>query len=82
MNKVILTKWGNSFGVRIPLSFLKEIEAYPGEPFELTATEEGGLMLSPIKNPQQGWLEAFNQTDQNEKIDFINNDFDEDEWKW
>ncbi len=85
MSIVTLTKWGNSIGIRIPSTIIKEAHLYPGEELEIKADEKGGLTLIPIKNQQEGWLEKFNAIadSSSEKIHFdIENDFDTDEWTW
>jgi antitoxin component of MazEF toxin-antitoxin module len=86
MSAVTLTQWGNSLGVRIPAHFLKKIKAYLGERFELSINKNGGLTLTPINHPQEGWLEAFNtaaDTGHDELLlSNIENDFDQDEWEW
>ncbi|MBA2652795.1 MAG: AbrB/MazE/SpoVT family DNA-binding domain-containing protein [Tatlockia sp.] len=85
MSTVTLTKWGNSVGIRIPATILKEAHLAPGEELEIRADEKGVLILIPIKNQQEGWLERFNAIadSTNEKLYLdISNDFDADEWTW
>ena len=85
MSTVTLTKWGNSIGIRIPSALMKEAHLYPGEELEIKADKKGGLILSPIKNQQEGWLEKFNTAAKlsDEKVHCdIANDFDTDEWTW
>lgn len=81
-----LVKWGNSVGIRIPAQDLKIANVHVGEEFELKVNSSGVFTLTPIKNPQKGWLEAFNAiADANQDLMLINdveNDFDKDEWKW
>lgn len=75
-----LVKWGNSVGIRIPAQDLKMINSYVGEKFEVSVNSDGGLTLTPIKNSQEGWLEAFNVVaDAGQDYLLINND--KDEWK-
>ena len=86
MNIITLTKWGNSAGIRIPVNELKAAGAYIGEKFQISANQEGGFVLKPIKNPQSGWTESFNATadaqDDHLLIDDMPTDFDKDEWSW
>lgn len=85
MSIVTLTKWGNSIGIRIPSSIVKEAHLHPGEALEIKTDVKGRLILTPIKNQQEDWLEKFNAiADSNgETIHFnIENDFDTDEWTW
>ena len=85
MSTVILSKWGNSIGIRIPSSLIKEAHLSPGEVLTITANKKGGLTLVPVKNRQEGWTEQFNAVadDQQDNllIDFPN-EFDEEEWTW
>lgn len=85
MPKITLTKWGNSIGIRIPSTIIKEAHLYPGEELEIKADEKGVLTLTPLKSQQEGWLEQFNAAaDLNHEDDHsdISNDFDRDEWTW
>jgi len=86
MSVISLTKWGNSVGVRIPTGELKAANAYVGEKFELSVNAQGGFTMIPLKNPQEGWLEAFNaMADAGEDkmlIEDLPNEFDKDEWTW
>lgn len=85
MSTVSLRKWGNSVGVRIPSTLLKEAHLEPGEVVEITVNEEGAILLTPSKNKQEGWLEKFNaiadSAQEGELVD-ISNQFDEDDWTW
>lgn len=86
MSVAILTKWGNSMGLRIPASELKAAHVQVGQRFNIQVKEDGGFILTPLKNLQDGWLEAFNtiaDTKQNEMlVKNVENDFDKDEWEW
>lgn len=85
MSTAKLVKWGNSLGIRIPAQDLKVINAYPGEEFTITAIN-GGLTLTPVKQSEQAWLNAFNAAaDANDDAMLLKdapNDFDKDEWTW
>ena len=83
MSTVILTKWGNSVGVCIPASIIKEAHLAPGTKLEITSDDKSVLTLIPIKNKQQGWLDKFNAVADSEDAHLdIANDFDADEWTW
>lgn len=86
MSVVKLVKWGNSLGIRIPAKDLKLINAYPGEEFMITTTSKGELTLTPIKQSEQAWLNAFNAAaDAGDDVMLLKdaqNDFDKDEWTW
>jgi antitoxin component of MazEF toxin-antitoxin module len=85
MATVTLTKWGNSMGIRIPSLIIKEAHLVSGEELEIRVDEKKGvLMLIPIKNQQEGWLEKFNavsEMGEGDNLD-IANEFDKDEWTW
>ena len=85
MSTVILTKWGNSIGIRIPATIMKEAHLVPGEELEIRADEKGVLTLIPIKNQQEGWMELFNaiaDSKNDELLLDLSNEFDEEEWTW
>lgn len=86
MSMVRLTKWGNSVGLRIPASVLKETGAHVGAMFEVKRARNGGFIVRPIKDPQEGWTEAFNAAadagDDKLLMPEIESDFDEEEWRW
>lgn len=85
MSTVILTKWGNSIGVRIPSNILKEAHLSEGEKLDITINKKGGVVLMPVKNLQADWTEKFNaiaDAEQDETLIDLVNAFDEDEWIW
>lgn len=84
MHTVKLVKWGNSVGIRLSLQEVKAAKAYIGEEFKISVNAKGGFTLTPIKNMQKGWLQAFNKVADEDEIliDHLENDFDQDEWKW
>lgn len=51
-----LIKIGNSKGVRIPASLLKEYEFESEVILEL---QETGILVKPVHKPRAGWNEAF-----------------------
>ncbi len=84
MSTVILTKWGNSIGIRIPSTIIKEAHLVQGEELKIIANEKGGITLTPVKNQQEGWTEMFNAIADSKNEDLlldISNEFDE-EWTW
>lgn len=85
MSTVILTKWGNSIGIRIPAAMIKEAHLTPGEELKILPNESGGFTLIPIKNEQDGWLDMFNAVADLKGDDELldgSNEFDEEEWTW
>jgi antitoxin MazE len=85
MSTVILTKWGNSIGLRIPSNIMKEANLVEGEKLDITVNKKGGVILMPLKNPQAGWIDKFNaiaDAEQDETLIDLVNEFDEDEWTW
>jgi antitoxin MazE len=85
MSTVILTKWGNSIGLRIPSNIMKEAHLVEGEKLDITVNKKGEVILMPFKNPQAGWIDKFNaiaDAEQDETLIDLVNEFDEDEWTW
>ena len=85
MSSVKLIKWGNSIGIRIPATIIKEAHLIPGDELTITANENGNVMLVPIKNQQEGWTDMFNaiaDSKQDEMLMDSSNEFDEEEWTW
>ena len=85
MSTVVLTKWGNSIGIRIPSTIIKEAHLIQGQPLEITANKKGGLTLMPIKNQQEGWIDMFNaiaDSGADKSLIDLPNEFDEEEWTW
>lgn len=85
MSTVSLKKWGNSMGVRIPSSLIKEAHLEPGEILDIVINEDGALILTPTKSKQEKWREQFNaiadDANKEKLIDFPNQ-FDEEDWTW
>ncbi len=85
MSTVILTKWGNSIGLRIPSNIIKDAHLAAGEKLDITVNKKGGISLMPLKHSQAGWTEKFNaiaDAQQDETLIDLPNAFDEDEWTW
>jgi antitoxin component of MazEF toxin-antitoxin module len=85
-NTATLSRWGNSFGIRIPKGFVTTSHAYAGEVFEIVLKTDGRFILTPIKKPRTNWTAAFNAQAAANKdamlIGDLENDFDRDEWTW
>lgn len=85
----MLTKIGNSQGVRIPKALVEQAHLNDCE-IEFVVTDDG-LLLKPIqKSAREGWAENI-QKIQNEnkgkkdpalEDEFLNLDLDKDEWQW
>jgi antitoxin MazE len=79
----ILVKWGNSIGIRIPSSIMKEAYLKPGMLLDIHVEETGVLTLTPIMNQQEDWTEKFNAIeDSHDEMLDLSNEFDKDEWIW
>ena len=50
MSTVILTKWGNSIGLRIPSAIIKEAHLKSGEILDISINQKGGITLNPIQH--------------------------------
>jgi antitoxin MazE len=56
--RAAVRKLGNSSGVIIPRSLLRDLGIFEGDPVEITL-EAGRIVLVPIKRPTRaGWAEA------------------------
>ena len=51
-----IIKIGNSKGIRLPLAVLKQCGIDSKVELEI---KDNYIILKPIKNPRQGWAEAF-----------------------
>lgn len=85
MSTVMLSKWGNSIGIRLPSNIIKSAHLNSGDLLDISINKKGELKLVPIHDKQSDWMEKFNAVAdaQSEKslLD-IKNDFDEEEWTW
>jgi len=82
--KVNLIAIGNSKGVRIPSSMIKECAL--GDELEMRV-EHGVILITPIKGVREGWDAAFQRMAAAEDDtllipDALKNDFDSEEWTW
>lgn len=82
--KLKLVQIGNSWGIRIPQSILRQCKFQK----EVTiAIVDGNIVLSPTNEPRKGWDEAFKKMAKanDDKLldqDIIDSSFDKKEWKW
>lgn len=82
--KTKLVSIGNSKGVRIPASVIKEC----GLRDELDLhVENGVVVLAPARGVREGWSAAFERMatardDETIMPDSFENDFDSEEWTW
>jgi antitoxin MazE len=82
--KVNLVSIGNSKGVRIPASIIKECGF--GDELDLRV-ENGVVVLAPARRVRDGWAAAFERMaaagdDQSVIADTVENDFDTQDWTW
>ena len=82
--KVNLVPIGNSKGVRIPASVIKECGL--GDELELRV-ENGVIVLAPVRGVRAGWDEAFERMaaaggDAPMIPDTLENAFDAEGWTW
>ena len=82
--KVNLIRIGNSKGVRIPSSIIKECGL--DEEIEMRV-EQGVIVLSPLRGVRQGWdaaFEAMAATGDDAALipDTLESGFDKEEWTW
>jgi antitoxin MazE len=83
--KTRIVKIGNSRGVRIPKPLLQQANL-DGD-VELEA-QDGRIVIRSIRNPRQGWDEAFRQmADLGDDVLLddeiaVQTSWDEDEWEW
>jgi antitoxin MazE len=52
-----LRKMGNSVGLIVPKSILKELGATAGMPMDVRV-EQGKVVATPLQHPRAGWAEA------------------------
>lgn len=78
--RISLTKIGNSKGVIIPASVLKQCGIRNEVDINV---EDHQIIISPPDKTRQGWLEAIEQEGPDTLLlDEAGNDFDENEWTW
>ena len=80
-----LIKIGNSFGVRIPKSLIKQYEL--SDNIEIDPTDKG-ILIKPVRKARHGWEEqlaaAMNsgQEPDGEMLEGFADEFTETEWQW
>jgi antitoxin MazE len=78
-----IVKVGNSKGVIIPASFIKECHLEEEVEMEI---RDDGILIRPIQHPRAGWEEAFKELseEKNQMVmeDFPPTDFESSEWQW
>ena len=78
--RTTLTKIGNSKGVILPASVLKQCGL--GDEVEMQV-EGRHIVLSPPEKPRQGWFEAIERDGADTLLlDESGNDFDDSDWTW
>ncbi|GAB2596962.1 AbrB/MazE/SpoVT family DNA-binding domain-containing protein [Spirosoma areae] len=70
---------GNSKGIRIPKTVLDKYQISNSVEVEM---REDGLVLRPVRNPREGWEDAFRQMHQNGDDRLLIPDvFDDETWE-
>lgn len=82
--KAKIIKIGNSKGIRLPKTLLKEVEL--GEEVILEASR-GSIVVRPASAPRSGWEDAFKQMAQkgDDKLldkEISTSNWDNEEWEW
>jgi antitoxin MazE len=83
--KTRIVRIGNSRGIRIPKPLLEQT-GLQGEVEMLV--ENNALVIRPIKQPREGWAEAFQEMAQRGEDKLLDSDmpsltsWDEEEWEW
>ncbi|MDE0477573.1 MAG: hypothetical protein OXI02_05880, partial [Candidatus Dadabacteria bacterium] len=82
--KINLISIGNSKGIRIPSSVIKQCGL--GDELEMRV-ENGVIVLAPVRSVREGWSVAFEKMvavgdDVSLVPDALENDFDAEDWTW
>ena len=85
MMRIRIIKIGNSQGIRIPKPILKQT----GLKGEVNLEVQGSqVIIKPVKNPRQGWEEAFRIMAEHGDDQLLDEDltgrtyWDKEEWQW
>lgn len=85
MMKIRIIKIGNSQGIRIPKPILEQT----GLKGEVNLEVQGSqVIIKPVKNPRQGWEEAFRIMAEHGDDQLLDEDltgrtyWDKEEWQW
>ena len=73
-----IVKIGNSKGIRIPKSVIDEI--FPNDMANITILKNK-IEISPVSNPRENWEQLFKGSEA-VSMEFVENDFDRDDWVW
>lgn len=65
-----ITKWGNSYGIRIPKEIINELSLAEGVEFDMNVVD-GGIQIKPIKKNKYSLKELCDQIDSNNLPEFI-----------
>lgn len=80
LTKII--KVGNSKGIRIPSTLLKDFDVNEEVELEL---KNNTIIIKPVKKVRSGWDQAFKEMNKNQDDKLLINDIFEDEmddWEW
>jgi antitoxin MazE len=61
-------KWGNSLGVRLPATYVKDFSFTDGSSVEITE-EDGGILIRPRKITLEGLLSEVNDKNTHSTVD-------------
>ena len=77
--EAVIQRWGNDFGIRIPVGAAKKMSLKTGYRVFIVPLEQ----KSKETTPRKGWAKAFQKTKKKEKMlipqTIVNSDF---EWEW
>ncbi|MFA5518264.1 MAG: AbrB/MazE/SpoVT family DNA-binding domain-containing protein [Spirochaetota bacterium] len=66
--KIIIKKWGNSLGIRLPKYITAEYSLKDGTPVKIEK-EEGKIIITPQKNGLSDLLDKINDSNLHKEID-------------
>jgi antitoxin MazE len=55
----VVKKWGNSLGLRLPMSIVKENKIFDGEEFNIETSKDGAITLIPKMDKKYHLLELL-----------------------
>lgn len=82
--KAKLVRIGNSRGLRIPKPVLEQAGLVDDVDIRV---EGNNLVISPARHAREGWAQAFREMAENEDdalpdVASVENEWDDEEWKW
>ena len=83
--KTNIVRIGNSKGIRLPKSVLKQCHLKDSVEIEI---EGNALIIRPVHAPRSGWSEAFSGMEQHKYGKLLDEDtelvteWDKSEWRW